>query len=324
MVSKSYSSEISLLELSILIELQIERGRSLAALAKLFRVDPQIVFRAAENLESRKFLSKFDGIGDARVKNLQLTKLGINELNSIDKEANDILDQMLVDFSKKSLNRFISLLGVMEEFFCDERATIRSAGDHPLRGPIRTFTRGFGLLGNSAFGVSSISTFDWHILTALDRSVKSTYASDLSARFHSPSNSISVLLLRFEKKGYLRRITSDNGDKRLKAIELTKNGRALLQGIEETAVELIKSSMNPLTNDQVLELCSLMEDFVGVRLGEFSLSIPFYIKPLINKDGIADGAGVYLSNEFIGKLRNERDKIVSESRLIEFLTKRLK
>ncbi len=322
-VSKSYSSSISLLELSILIELQIERGRSQATLARLFQVPSPTVFRAAQRLKELRFVAEFEGDGDARIKSLQLTGSGTKELASIDNEANLILKEMAAALSSKELKRFVSLLAVMEAYFSVERAKIRRV-DHRLRGPIRTFTRGFGLLGNSAFGVQAVSTFDWHVLSAIDEARESIYAMDLSNRFHAPNNSISVLLQRFEEKDLVKRVRSLDGDRRLKPLVLLPKGRALLRKIETNAVKLIQAAMAPLTERELPELCDLMERFVDVQPGECLVSVPFRVKPINDERGEGQSAGVYLSSELVGRIEQQESSAATELKVVELLKRLLK
>lgn len=304
-VAQSYSSTVSLLELSILIELEIDPARSQRDFVRLFRVTPQVLSRAVQRLLKRSFIRESRGQADGRTRALTLTAHGARQLASIDSEANAILEEMIRDLPQRDVRRLREILGVLEQSFPDVRASVRGI-DHPLRGPIRTFTRGFGLLGNSVFGVTEISTFEWHILAAVADGNGVARASDLAGRFHAPKNSLSVVLSRLERRRLIERSAAQGADSRTKPLALRPPGRQLLRRIETNAVRILAKAMEPLSDSALGELQSLMARFIQRDPDEYRVEVPFTVRPVRDHLGKCTGAAVFLGERCVGTAPGDR------------------
>lgn len=298
-VAKSYSSNISLLELSILIETQIQTGRSRAELARLFSVSQQTVSSAARRLLEQGYLSEVQTQDDARRWDISLTQKGARELRGIDREANEILERMSAHLPKRELKRLILLWGRMQSHFSNELAAVREI-DNPLRGPIRTFTRGFGLLGRSAFGVNAVSTLEWHLLSAMNDTSGGVYLVDLATRFHCKKNSLSMLLSRMEERGLISRQTKEGADRRKRLLQLEAEGKSLLREIELRGEKLSAAALNRLSRPEQEELCELFERFVGASEVEYQFHISVKIRRLPGPRGSSSELSVFVENGLFG------------------------
>ena len=164
----SYSSGLSLLELSILIETDLSPGISGIELSRMLYVSPLAISRASMRLENLGSLKKLQSSKDARKKGNQLTAVGRKVLQGIDLEANKILEELNSELTESESKRLVKLLAKVAAALPIDMARSRPI-DHPLRPSIRTLTRALGSLGTSVFDFSSVSTFEWHVLTAVER-----------------------------------------------------------------------------------------------------------------------------------------------------------
>ena len=289
-VSKSYSSPLSLLELNLLIETALQPDRSGSKLSQLLNVPPLTISRALVRLEGSGLITRRTAAQDARVRKNALTPSGIRTLQALDLEANQILESMNPAFSAADLKRLVKLMSVIAAALPRQLAAGRPS-DHPLRPMIRTLTRGLGLLGSSVFGIDSISTFEWHVLNAIDQGSGQIRALDICHRFQAQRNSVSVLLQRLERRGLVRRTVGDGGDRREKQLAIQSKGTKVLASIARNGASIFVEAMQQLSPEQANDLCDLFEQFIGAHPQQREVSLSFILKPL---SGSATSIGVFL------------------------------
>ncbi len=281
-VAKSYSSQLSLLELNLLIEASLAPDRSGAQLSQLLNVPPLTISRALTRLEAAGLVVRRAAPHDARIRENALTAAGVRTLHSIDIEANERLRSMNPAITAAELKRLVKLMETLAGALPIKMAEGR-ASDHPLRPTIRTLTRGLGLLGSSVFEIDSISTFEWHVLTAIEQGMGKTRAHALCDRFQAQRNSLSVLLQRLERQNLLRRTVGESGDRREKLLAIQPKGVKVLTAIARNGIQIFASAMQPLAAEQATELCGLFEHFIGQHPDQRQLSINVIVKPISGK-----------------------------------------
>lgn len=300
-VSKSYSSPLSLLELNLLIETALQPDRSGSKLSQLLHVPPLTISRALTRLEGSALITRRPGAKDARVRKNALTPSGVRTLQALDVEANLILQSMNPTFSAADLKRLVKLMGVVAAAFPLQLATGRPT-DHPLRPMIRTLTRGLGLLGSSVFGIDSVSTFEWHVLNAIDQGAGQIRALDICHRFQAQRNSVSVLLQRLERRGLVRRTVGESGDRREKQLAIQAKGTKVLTSIARNGTAIFVEAMQQLSPEQANDLCDLFEQFIGEHPQQREVSLSFILKPL---SGSAKRVGVFLEGAALAQFEAE-------------------
>lgn len=319
-VSKSYSSALSLLELSVLIETQISPARSGSDLARVLNVSALTVSRALTRLEHQGLVRRPADPDDARMRRTELTDAGARLLNEIDLEANQRLERMNPRVSAAELRRLVKLLTLAAHGFPIRAADGRPI-DHPLRPAIRTFTRGLGHLGGALFESDALSTFEWHVLTAIEHGGGTLCARDLIERFDAQSNSVSVLLQRLEKRGLIRRVQGKDGDQREKLLQLLPKGERTLANILRSGSAVFERTMQTLSPQEAGELCDLMEHFVGQHPQQRVVSIPVVLRPLPDSvHSSTPRVGIFIEDKQIGEIVSPDIRSVSPEAVLSALS----
>ena len=280
----------------MLIESTISPGITGGELAEMLYVSPLAVSRAAARLEQRRLLAKRAERLDLRRKGFAVTAHGKKMLAEIDREANQVLDDMSGSLSSDEVRALETLLNQVAEAFPLGAAAGRPV-DHRLRPAIRTLTRGFGHLADTVFGVSEVSTFEWHVLSAIAESAGDLQAGGLAERFGSKSSSLSVLLTRLEKSGIIRRKAAASGDKRAKTLALSAKGSELLSRIASSAHAVLSDVTKGLSSGELQRLAILMKNLVRNREVRVSLDLVLKERTTELKKGVVD---IFFGGELLG------------------------
>lgn len=117
-----------------------------------------------------------------------------------------------------------------------------------LRHSARSLVRELGLLNEAYFDIG-VTLAERHLLIELS-TIPYLTAKEIAERLHLEKSTVSRLIARAEKKGYIQCL-SDEKDKRKRLLSLTERGQKTLNAFEEIAFQQTNEALQTLTTPEV-------------------------------------------------------------------------
>jgi len=133
--------------------------------------------------------------------------------------------------------------------------------------PYREFSESFPkimeLMGPKVYGESGITAQQFRVLKLIGR--EPVTVGDLSSRSNAKAPAMTRLLRRLETKGWVAK-SQDPGDRRVVWMELTDEGRAVMEKLARNREKVIQDMFNKLSAQEQKQIID------GIRLILKSLS----------------------------------------------------
>jgi len=229
-VETAVKTDVSLLEMYVLVELDKDPSLPIRTLAYLNNVDEDSVARAVRRLQKRGMLVSSQLADDARRRVNAVTDLGRQALCSLEETSKSFLGPRIKALSISEIAELQSLIGEL----CDGNdapSVILRESDHPFDQGIRRITRGFGFIGTSLFG-SGYSSTVWQLLWAVKEGSGQISPSELHKLLGIHASTLSQLCSRYQRSGWITQRT-DPYDRRKRIFSITARGTKVLDTIEQ-------------------------------------------------------------------------------------------
>jgi len=106
---------LTVLESRLLLEIYENKLRTANELVALLDIDKGYLSRVLKSLQKRGYIEQTIDDADKRSKLLALTTLGHNTLNTINKRADQQVDQLLSDLSDQEIEQVISAMDFIQK-----------------------------------------------------------------------------------------------------------------------------------------------------------------------------------------------------------------
>jgi DNA-binding MarR family transcriptional regulator len=229
-VETAVKTEVSLLEIYVLVELDRDPSLPIRDLAHINNVDEDSVARAIRRLRKRRMIKSAPLEADGRRRENLVTELGQKALRSLEETSRSFLKPRLKGLSIAEIAELQSLIHDLCNGANAPKVELRPA-DHPFDQGIRRITRGFGFVGKSLFGSGHSST-TWQILWAITEGSGDTTLSQLHKSLGIHTSTLSQLCQRYQRNGWLTQ-TEGADDRRKRRFSLTDSGAHILEEIEQ-------------------------------------------------------------------------------------------
>jgi DNA-binding MarR family transcriptional regulator len=229
-VETAVQTDVSLLEMYVLVELDKDPALPIKTLAYLNNVDENSVARAIRRLRKRRMIASSQLPDDARRRVNVVTDLGRKALHVLEETSKAFLRPRIKALSISEIAELQSLIGEL----CDGNdspSVILRASDHPFDQGIRRITRGFGFIGTSLFG-SGYSSTVWQLLWAVHEGSGQISPSELHKLLGIHTSTLSQLCSRYKRSGWITQKT-DQHDRRRRIFSITARGTKVLDTIEQ-------------------------------------------------------------------------------------------
>ena len=190
-----------------------------------------------------------------------MTAAGHAELKPFGENSKVFLKQHLASLT-------IEEIAELQRFFrqiCDSLGAapvVLRAMEHPFEEGIRRMTRALGFVGTSIFG-SGYSSTCWQILSLLAYRKSGVTLSQLQEELGIHISTLSQMCTRFERSGWLRKVSS-TADGRKKVFELTAKGRRILDKIELDGVALFEKAFEHSSKGLGIRFLQLFHRYLGI------------------------------------------------------------
>lgn len=284
-VVRAFDTDLSLLESRILTDLSMQPELIATKLSEKLQISATAISRAISRMTSLGLLKSKPDSRDDRKRILHITAKGFRHLEQFDIRS----EQLLADFSQHISNKDLVTLRRLLDRFADgfEAPQVGyQREENPLRDPIRRLTQAMGLLGSEVFHVQGLTSIEWHILAEINDRPNLIVARSLCELFKVPTNTMSGILSRLNRRGLIARKTSQF-DKRRQFLQLTPRGKELLNQIEHSAVMQLNNALTDFSSKELHKLHDLLNAFIGDRSDIIHQGATFARQELITEEGRA-------------------------------------
>jgi DNA-binding MarR family transcriptional regulator len=259
-VGAPFPGGFSLPEAHFMMELDADPARCLTDLESLLRLDLSTVSRIGMRLSRRGLLLRRRAALDSRRYDLVITAMGRGLIERTD----EIADGLLQSFAE---NLTAAEVGKLRDFFSDVSEALGiPAGkvrprEHVLRVEQRRLTRALGLL-SSTVGGSDLSPSHYHALSYIGQGEGTMNARIIMERLALAQNSVSAIVASLSKHGLITQ-REEGGDRRRRALAITRKGERALGSIEKSEAGKLRRALANYSDEELRRARALLERFVG-------------------------------------------------------------
>ena len=265
-VGSAYGTELGLVESSVLQELLADPTLTAQELSRRLCLYPVAICRTIKWLKQAKLLRTRPAKTDRRSRILLLTEEGRRSFFQAYERASQVFGSAYERLGARDGKLYETLF----KRFLDTLEAPPSSGlpnDPPLMVEIRRFSRWLGLYGNSLFGIPGLAPLTWQILAKICTQESDVFISDLSTLYGVRQNTLSQLVGRLERDGYVRRLKGSR-DKRLAALVATPEGLVRHAAIERHAALEFLRGLEGFSPAERRKFVQLWERYCGVGSAE--------------------------------------------------------
>ncbi len=270
-VLKAPSSDLSLLESHVLLEIDANQQINVNDLSKIINFEQSVISRVISRLEKRRYLKRRVDQFDQRKALVQLTAGGKSCLQKIDAYADPQISSSLAGLSTSGKKLVFQLYHEILKGFGRGVQPSR-VKEHALRAPQREVTRVLGLLGEKAF-FTDFTSFSWHLLALFACSVSSLQAGQIESFLNVKQSYLSQLLNSFVAEGWLARSDQAN-DKRSSSLKITDLGRGKYHQQELQASSVLAAALRQVSSDFMDEALAAYTDYCRSGIIHSNTEIP--------------------------------------------------
>lgn len=262
---------LSPVETNILIELQASPDSSISSLAEKLLLTQSSISRAVTRLTQQKLLKLQTDQIDRRRKLLQLTDSAESLIDTIDENANSLVDGWKSHITKRQFTDLVQFLTRIADGL-GAPPSQRRPQECAYRVQQRRLTRGLGLLGTGVFD-TPYTALEWHVLNFVIHTPFPTSTGEISTYFSIPGTSVTTVVNKFESEGLITR-HADSTDKRRISIHGTSKGKKTLRYIEHTFADRMRQIFSGTREASLHSQVTILKTFTSGHTIDIQFPLP--------------------------------------------------
>ena len=253
-VDEEPTTGLNLADAHFITEVGVNPNHTQGSLGELFFLPQSYMSRMMKGLKKRGLIAVKPSLEDKRVSKIALTPAGRKLLAESDVVTSRRFASFASKMTLKERHELVAYFKAIADGYGHPSDKLRP-GELEFQREQRRITRCFRLLGNTVFG-SDLTSTEWQVLSEISLSVTPPTAALVAANLGLSAATMSMVLSRFQKKGWVVRTKSAH-DRRASHLSLSERGRKVVAGIEGTAASELRQALrtaSPAKQDRWLKI----------------------------------------------------------------------